>query len=344
MKKIFLYLFLFILIAISIVAYVLYGSTTNFTESSKTILVEEQATNKEKLIDLLKDKNIISNAFAFEQLGNQMKIWERIKTGKYKINKGDNVLQIVRMFRNNKQAEINLVINKIRTPQDLAKLIDKSFSTDSNTAIQTLTNKDILATINADSNTFLFNIIPNTYTFYWSTTVEKMIEKLAVESKKFWDNNNRNSKANELGLTPYQVYTIASIVEEETNNDTEKGNVASVYINRINAAMPLAADPTIKFALKNFGLRRILNEHLNVVSLYNTYNNKGLPPGAICTPSIKTIDAVLNAPKTNYLFFCANADMTQSHHFSTNFAEHDKYAKLYHQALTQYLAHKLQSK
>ena len=344
MKKSILYL-LFLLVAIAgYISYIVYGSTTNFNENFKIILVQENQTSKESLAQLLKEKNIISNSFAFEQLGNQMKIWDRIKSGKYKINRGDNLLDIVRMFRNNKQSGINLVINKLRQPEDLAKLIGKSFSTDSATALQTLKSENYLTTINVDSNTFLFNIIPNTYTFYWSTPVEKIMEKLAVESKKFWDNNDRNNKAISLGLTLLQICTIASIVEEETNKDDEKGNIASVYINRLNTGMALGADPTIKFALKDFSLKRILFGHLNVVSPYNTYKNKGLPPGPICTPSIKTIDAVLNAPRTDYLFFVAKSDFSGYHHFSSNFAEHDQYAKIYQKALTEYLKKKAEVK
>ena len=148
MKKLILYL-LFLLVAIAgYISYIVYGSTTNFNENFKIILVQENQTSKESLAQLLKEKNIISNSFAFEQLGNQMKIWDRIKSGKYKINRGDNLLDIVRMFRNNKQSGINLVINKLRQPEDLAKLIGKSFSTDSATALQTLKSENYLTTIN----------------------------------------------------------------------------------------------------------------------------------------------------------------------------------------------------
>lgn len=335
MKKLILYCFVALALLAAILSYLIMGSGTAFSENSKTILVDETATNKEALIKLLQDKEVISNAFVFEQLGNQLKIWDRYKSGKFKINKGESLLNIARMFRNNKQAEVNLIINKIRTPQDLARLIGKNFSTDSATAISILTNPNVLSTINADSNSLLFNIIPNTYSFYWSTPVEKMLEKIAVESKKFWDNNDRNVKADKMGLTPFQVYTIASIVEEETNKESDKGNIASVYINRINRGMNLGADPTVKFALKDFGIKRVLHEHLTIESPYNTYKYKGLPPGAICTPSIKTIDAVLNAPRTDYLFFCADASLDGSSHFSSNFAEHQQYAKQYHNTMNE---------
>jgi UPF0755 protein len=340
MKKLFYTFFILIVIAASLGIWLVYGSATAFEEKSITVLVDDNHTSKEALVSLLKEKKVIASSFAFEQLGNQFKIWERVKSGKFKIAKDESLINIVRMFRNNKQAEINLVINKIRLPEDLARLISKNFSTDSATALSVLKNSTLLADHNADSNTFLFNVIPNTYSFYWSTPVEKIFDKISAESKKFWDENNRTQKAANLGLTHLQVYTIASIVEEETNKEEDKGNIASVYINRINKGMPLAADPTIKFALKDFTLKRILFGHLNVVSPYNTYRNKGLPPGPICTPSIKTLDAVLNAPRTDYIFFVAKADFSGYSHFSSNYAEHDQYAKLYQKALNEYLAKK----
>jgi UPF0755 protein len=133
------------------------------------------------------------------------------------------------------------------------------------------------------------------------------------------------------------VYTLASIVEEETNKNDEKGNIASVYMNRLGNGMPLAADPTIKFALKNFGLKRIYFGNLATPSPYNTYINKGLPPGPICTPQIVTIDAVLNMPRTDYLFFVARSDFSGYHQFTNNFAEHEKYARLYQDALNEWM-------
>ena len=143
-----------------------------------------------------------------------------------------------------------------------------------------------------------------------------------------------------MGFKPREIYAIASIVEEETNMLADKGKIASVYINRFHKGMNLGADPTVKFALKDFTLKRILFQHLTVSSPYNTYKNKGLPPGPICTPSIETLDAVLNAPTTDYLYFVAKPDFSGYSNFSSNFSEHSKYAKQYQQALNEYLLRK----
>src|SRR5262249_8399368 len=159
-------------------------------------------------------------------------------------------------------------------------------------------NNDSLAAYKLDSNTVMTAIIPNTYNIYWNTSFNKIFRKLYTEQEKFWT-PERVKKAQALNLTPQQAYTLASIVEEETNKPEDKGKRASVYLNRMETGMKLGADPTVKFAMKDFGLKRIYNKHLSFPSPYNTYLYAGLPPGPICTPSVNTIDAVLNAPATS---------------------------------------------
>jgi UPF0755 protein len=204
-----------------------------------------------------------------------------------------------------------------------------------------LTNEDSLSLLGLTLEQAMTIIIPNTYSIYWDTNPKEFLMKMQKESNKFWD-SDRIERAKKLGLSKDEVYVIASIVEEETNNPAEKPKMASVYINRLKKNMPLGADPTIKFAIGDFSIKRITMNEINNSSSspYNTYKNKGLPPGPICTPSIKTLDAVLNAPRTDYIFFVAKADFSGYSHFSSNYAEHDQYAKLYQKALNEYLAKK----
>jgi UPF0755 protein len=162
----------------------------------------------------------------------------------------------------------------------------------------------------------------------WNASAKKIIDKLYSEKEKFW-NAERLNKAKALNFSAEQVYTMASIVEEETNKEHDKGLIASTYINRMNTGMKLQADPTVKFAMKNFGLRRILLKHLSFDSPFNTYINAGLPPGPICTPSTKTIDAVLNAPQTNYIYFVARPDWSGLSNFCQSYTEHMVNAKNY---------------
>ena len=174
--------------------------------------------------------------------------------------------------------------------------------------------------------------IPNTYQVYWNISPDKLIERIIKENKKFW-NADRLKKAEELKLTPIEVSTLASIVEEETANKLEKPMVAGLYLNRLKRGMLLQADPTVKFGLQDFTLRRILNKHLLVDSPYNTYKYAGLPPGPIRIPSIDGIESVLNYSRHNYLYMCAKEDFSGTHNFAENMAQHQINARKYQQAL-----------
>jgi UPF0755 protein len=201
-------------------------------------------------------------------------------------------------------------------------------------------NADSLNPYGLNDKTLFTIILPNTYSFYYYTPLSKILGKIKNTSDDFWEEKDRKIKATAIALSQAEVYTLASIVEEETNRDADKGNIASVYLNRYNKGMALGADPTIRFAMKDFTIKRVYEKYLQIESPYNTYRNKGLPPGPICTASTYNIDAVLNAPKTDYLFFVADADLKGGSHFSSNYAEHLQYAKLYQQALTIYLEKK----
>ena len=131
-----------------------------------------------------------------------------------------------------------------------------------------------------------------------------------------------------------EVVVLASIVEEETNYGPEKPLIASVYINRLERGMPLQADPTVKYAVGDFTLKRILNKHLAVESPFNTYLHAGLPPAPICLPSKASIDAVINAKETNYLYFCASDKLDGTHRFAATLAEHNRNAARYHAAIS----------
>jgi UPF0755 protein len=334
MKKIVLLLVVLLLLGAAIIAWIFLGPATAFEKSKKSLYISSAAPNKKAVMDSLTKNEILQNDNAFEWLANRMNYWKSIKPGKYDIKKGSSLLTIIRMLRNGQQTPVNLVITKLRTKEDLARLVGKKFETDSTQMLNFLNNNDSLKTYGINPELAMTMVLPDTYTYFWNTGPGKIYKKLADETEKFWT-QERKQKATAQGLTPVQAQILASVVEEETNASTEKGNIASVYINRINTGMPLQADPTIKFALKDFGLKRIYEKHLTVASPYNTYSNLGLPPGPICTPSKATIDAVLNAPKTNYLYFVASKEFNGTHVFSATYEEHLKKAKEYQEALNQ---------
>ncbi|WP_438946339.1 endolytic transglycosylase MltG, partial [Sediminibacterium sp.] len=254
--------------------------------------------------------------------------------------KGQSIIDIVRMLKNGRLAEVKLVINRVRTKPELARLISKQFFTDSLEVVQFLQSADSLSALELDTALLFTKIIPDTYNFYADASMTVILEKLKAASTKFWLKNNRLQKAESLGLSPEQVYILASIVDEETNYAEDKYKIASVYLNRLAKQMPLQACPTIKYAMNDFTITRIYEKYLSNPSPYNTYRVKGLPPGPICTPSPKTIDIVLDAPKTSYIYFVAKSDFSGYHHFSENYEEHNRYAKEYQKKLDEYMEKK----
>lgn len=319
------------------------SSATNFSDEHVFVYVNEGKDARTEVLGQIENKNLIKNQSLFTLLADKSNAWKRVSNGRFEIKKGSSLLDIVRLFRNNKQEPVKLVINKLRTRANLAGLLGKKFRQDSLQDLQFLNSNDSLKKLDADTNTIMAFVIPDTYLLNWNLSIDKILDRLKDYSTDFWAKDNRKEKAAKLGLTTLQVYILASIVEEETNTQAEKGNVASVYYNRYKANMPLGADPTIRFALNDFTIKRILSGHLQVPSPYNTYRNKGLPPGPICTPSQKTIDAVLDEPTTKYMYFVANSDFSGTHHFSETYQEHLEYAKKYQTALDAEMAKKANS-
>ncbi len=288
------------------------------------------------LADSLVAKKIILDKPSFLVLAKVLKVEEKVKPGKFLVKRKTSLLSLIRMLRNNQQATVNFVLNKVRTRAELSKLIGNTLAIDSAQAAAFINNNDSLAPFGTDTTLLLTLFIPNTYTMYWSTSLPKLMQKMKDQQAQFWNKNQRIQKAAKLGLSPKEVYTLASIVEEECNFDSDKTLIASVYQNRLKQNMPLQACPTIKFAMQDFALTRIYEKYLSNPSPYNTYRNKGLPPGPICTPSPKTIDLVLNAPSTNYLYFVAKSDFSGYHHFSATYQEHSTFAKEYQLKLDEY--------
>jgi UPF0755 protein len=301
------------------------------SKPEKKFLYIKTGTEMEGLKKQLVDEKILGSLMWFNTASNMLD-FKKVKPGKYNVSNGMSVFNLVRMLRNGTQTPVAFVVTKIRTKEQLAAKIGNDFECDSLTAINFLNNNDSLKKYGLDSNNAIAAVLPLTYSLRWNTSFKNIYDNFYTAYKKFW-NEDRKQKAAGQVLSINQVITMASIIDEETNATKEKSNIASVYMNRITKGMPLQADPTIKFALKDFSIKRILFKHLAVVSAYNTYKNKGLPPGPICTPMEETIDAVLNAPKTDYLYFVASPNFDGTHIFSTSYEEHHKHATEYQKAL-----------
>lgn len=255
-----------------------------------------------------------------------------IHPGAYRFSQSDNCLTVYRRLKSGAQTPVNLTLPSVRTVGKLLKTVSHQLMTDSSNLARLLMDSTYCAQIGYSTETLPCLFIPNTYEVYWTMTPEAFVKRMQKEHDRFW-NEERKAKAQSIGLTPEEVATLASIVEEETANNAEKPIVAGLYINRLHADMPLQADPTVKFALQDFGLRRILHTHLETDSPYNTYKHTGLPPGPIRIPSIQGIESVLNYTRHNYLYMCAKEDFSGTHNFAATFSQHLANARKYQQEL-----------
>lgn len=318
--KIILIIILTLLLLVTWGFYTLLNSQTANSEPRRLNLPE--GTTYEALCDSLD----ASSTFRF--MAETLGLDERIHPGSYIVEPHMNELTLVRKLRNGQQDPVRLTIGKFRTPQQLNEYLDSK-----------LMHNDF--EIPLDS---FHLILPDTYEFYWTVTPEKFMQRMSEEYKKFWMEVVGSSGECRFELLTMSDFIpdmnkaaviIASIVEEESNYGPEKPMIANVYWNRLDKGIPLQADPTVKYAVGDFTLKRILNKHLAVESPFNTYLHKGLPPAPICLPSKATIDAVIDGEdmESNYLYFCASAKMDGTHRFAATLTEHNRNAAAFHRAL-----------
>lgn len=289
-------------------------------------------TDFKGLLEILSKEEIIEDKLSFAFLAKLMNYQKHVKSGRYLIRANMNNIDAVRMLRAGLQAPVKLTFNNIRTKQELAERIAASLIFEENELLALLNDTNFVKKYKQDTTSILSIFLPNTYEVYWNTSPKALIERMNKEYQKFW-NKTRLQKANAIGLSPAQVSVLASIVQAETRKNDEKPRIAGVYLNRLRKDIKLEADPTVIYAVGDFSIRRVLNKHLRTPSPYNTYLNKGLPPGVINLPSPQSIDAVLNYEQHKYIFFCAKADFSGYHAFAETYDEHLKNARLFQKAL-----------
>jgi UPF0755 protein len=255
-----------------------------------------------------------------------------VKTGRYAIKPTDNMRYLHRRLSMGYQTPIKLTVGSVRTLDRIARNTARQLMVDSCEIANILNDTAYISKLGFTPETLPALFIPNTYEVYWNMSAEDFMQRMLKEHKAFW-NEKRLKQAEAIGLTPIEVATLASIVEEETANQAEKPMVAGLYINRLKKGMLLQADPTVKFSLQEFGLKRILFKHLEVDSPYNTYKYAGLPPGPIRVPSYQGLESVLNYTKHNYIYMCAKEDFSGTHNFAVTSAQHAANARKYQQAL-----------
>ena len=311
---------------------VMFKSNTSFDEKSKDLYIKT-GTSYNQLLNQI--DSYVLNVDDFDVLAKRKKY--NVRPGKYQIINGMNNNEIINSLRSN-NITVNVIYNNIVDLNDLAGKISNQIEADSISFLNSF-KTEFFKERGFDEKNILSMYIPNSYNFFWNTSVEKFNKRMFEEYTKFWQKNNRVEKANKIGLTKNEVMILASIVYEESKQNIELQKIAGVYINRLNDNWKLGADPTVKFAAyqleeyKNTIIRRVLNKHLRIDSPYNTYKYYGLPPGIISMPSIQAIDAVLNYEKHNYYFFAADPSNPGYHSFAKSLSEHKRNARKFHRYL-----------
>jgi UPF0755 protein len=335
MKKVIVILCIIALIcggAAAICGYVVFYKPN--TENSQPYqFIITQNTTQQEIVKTLEQKKIIQNAQSF-RIAAQLLRFNKGKKGKYIIHSGENNLALIRMLRKGQHYPVTFTFNNIRTQAQFVEKVGHHFLFLPETLDSLLNDTVYLAQFGINQYTKLTIFIPNSYKLYYDITADEFIRKMYAEYLKFWT-SQRLEQAKNINLSPAEVSTLASIVEEENFNNSEKAIIAGVYINRLKKKMLLQSDPTVKYATGDFTLKRILFWHTQIQSLYNTYLHLGLPPGPIRLPDISSIDSVLQYRQHDYIYMCAKEDFSGAHNFAVTFAEHERNAARYHRALNQ---------
>jgi UPF0755 protein len=333
-KGLVLFLFVSVLgISFTFYAYQMVYTPNILVEKDDRLLLIKEGDTFKDIQAKLHEGDYLQDLVSFSFLARLMDYDEQVKPGRYLLRKNMSNLAAVRLLKSGAQEPVRITFNNVRLVSELAEKITRNLGMTPEefqaAVIQfAMTNQSGL---NKDNILVMF--IPNTYEVYYNVTPEALVKKMYQEYKNFW-NEERESKAKKLGLTPIEVSILASIVQAESVREDEAPTIAGLYLNRLKQSIPLQADPTLVFAVGDFTLKRILNVHKEIDSPYNTYRNAGLPPGPINMPEINSLEAVLNYVPSDYLYMCAKEDFSGRHNFTSDYQEHMNNAIRYQRALT----------
>jgi UPF0755 protein len=288
--------------------------------------------NQEQVLNRLREVGHTRNLGNLRLFLSLVGYEKNVHPGHYELTPGISPIRMVRVLRSGLQTPVRLTFNNVRTVEELSGRLSDQLMADSTTLLKCFQERAWRDSMHFTDYNYMCVFIPDTYEVYWNIKPEKLRAKFIRAYKHFW-NENRLTSAEKQHLTPEEIITLASIVEEETKKTDEMPKVAGLYLNRLRIEMPLQADPTVKFAVGDFSIKRILLEHTRVRSPYNTYKNIGLPPGPIRIPSAKAIDATLKPNRHSYLYMCAKEDFSGYHAFATTYQQHEANAVRYRTTL-----------
>ncbi|MBC8046243.1 MAG: endolytic transglycosylase MltG [Fimbriimonadaceae bacterium] len=304
-------------------------------EGSETFIYIPTRSDVASIATMLKTEGIADNINSFLWVAGKKNYAKNIIPGKYLVKDGMSNNDLINLLRSGKQTPVNVTFNNVRTINDLAGKISKYIETDSLQFIKYFDTTTYFTKAGLKKEQVMTLFLPDTYEFKWNTSATQFLQRMQKEHDKFW-NDDRKKKLNAIQMSEQEVYTLASVVYSETKMSDEASRVAGVYMNRLTQNIPLQADPTIIFAIGDFSKTRVLFSDLQIQSPYNTYKYTGLPPGPICMPPKKYIDAVLNYEKHAYIYFCAKEDFSGYSNFAKTLEEHNRNAKKYQQALNEW--------
>ncbi|HYK75952.1 MAG TPA: endolytic transglycosylase MltG [Daejeonella sp.] len=305
----------------------------NVTDKQKYLYIHTGA-NFSDVVKTVKEQSMLEDTASFIWAAQKMDYPPKVKPGKYRLTKGMGNRRFINMLKSGSQEPVKLSYQNVRLKETFAGMIAKKLEADSLSIIHLLDSADFVKEYGFNTDNVYTMFIPNSYELYWNTSAEKFFDRMYEEYQKFWT-PERKAKAEKIGLTPIQVSILASIVGGEALHNKEMPMIAGLYMNRYHKGMRLEADPTVIFANNDFTIRRVLNKHLRTESPYNTYRNKGLPPGPINMPSVVAIEAVLNYTKHDYIYMCAKEDFSGYHNFAATMQQHLINARKFQQALDQ---------
>lgn len=318
---------LLLLASITVPIYRFYKKAGFFPEKTTYVYIDNN-TRFDQLVKFLTDSAGASKIEVFELIAEAADYEDNLKTGRYAVTPGMSSLELLNVLRRGQQTPTRITFNNIRFLEDLAKRLDEQLMFTADDIMVRLTDPAYCDSLGFNTETIRAMFIPNTYEVYWNISPDRFLERMKKEYDTFWDEKKR-AQAEAIGLTPVEVAILASIVEEETAVADEYPVVAGLYINRLHRGMLLQADPTVKYAVGDFMLQRVLYAHLEIDSPYNTYIYAGLPPGPLRIPTIQGLNAVLNYTKHNYLYMVAKEDFSGRHNFATTLTEHNRNANRY---------------
>jgi UPF0755 protein len=329
-----LIIFSALLLIVAIIAAFVARKTVFFTPNTTcncTLIIPKNATFSQ-VVDSLTNRNIVKNIQTFKLSSKMLKYDRHVMRGKYEIKANETNYQLIKKLRKGQHYSVTFTFNNVRTMSDFIQKTNKKFLFSTQELQKLLENEYFLTSLGFNKETLPALFIPNTYQIYYDIDAEEFVNKFLTFYHQFW-NEQRLQQARAISFTPNEVTTLAAIVEEENYKEFEKPIIAGVYINRLRIGMRLQADPTVKFAVGDVTLKRILFAHLETDSPYNTYKYAGLPPGPIRFPAPSTIDSVLHYTKHNYLYMCAKEDFSGAHNFAVTLTEHERNAAKYRNAL-----------